>query len=282
MIIGQALRIVLIVFVSLILSQNGFAWGEKGHKLITRKAIELLPKEMNFFMKWSAEIEDLSVEPDRRRNYDSTEHPKHFIDIDFYKEFNAGTMIFDKQELLKIYGDSIVTAMGILPWTIVDTYNALVKAMKEKNRDRILILSGDLAHYIGDASQPMHTILNYDGQLSGQNGIHRRYESVMVDRYLDDIKNSMSIKPPFYIEDKLNFVFDFITESFSYHPVLFDADLNAHAISNSTENDEYYRILWFRTKYVTQRQFSSASGAIASLFYSSWSDAGKPDLNNAN
>lgn len=273
---------IFILFVSLILSQNGFAWGEQGHKLITRKAIELLPKEMNFFKKWTAELEDLSVEPDRRRNYDNTEHPKHFIDIDFYKEFNAGKMIFDKHELLKIYGDSIVTAMGILPWTIDDTYIALVKAMKDKNRDRILILSGDLAHYVGDASQPMHTILNYDGQLSGQKGIHARYESRMVDQYLDEIKNSMSSKPAFYIEDKMNFIFDFITESFSYHPVLFDADLKANSVSGSTNNDDYYRLLWFRTKYVTKRQFSSASGAIASLFYSAWVDAGKPDLKNVN
>ena len=34
-----------------------------------------------------------------------------------------------------------------------------------------------LGHYIADANEPLHTTLNYDGQLTNQDGIHAFWES---------------------------------------------------------------------------------------------------------
>ena len=74
-----------------------FGWGDQGHKLINNKAVALLPAELQSFTKWKDYITLHSVDPDNRKRDDKTEAPKHFIDIDFYKEFINGKMIEDKK-----------------------------------------------------------------------------------------------------------------------------------------------------------------------------------------
>ncbi len=61
---------------------------------------------------------------------------------------------------------------GIVPWHVPLVYSMLKKAFMEKNSERILYLSASLGHYIGDAHVPLHCTKNYNGQLTGQNGIH--------------------------------------------------------------------------------------------------------------
>lgn len=255
-----------------------FAWGEEGHMLIARKAVLLLPEEMSAFKQWAEFLEEHSPDPDKRKRADKSEDPKHYIDIDFYKEFRNGEMIYDKNKLSELYSDSIVKEMGILPWATIDTYNNLVQAFRDKNRDRILFYSSDLAHYVADGHQPMHTMINYDGQLTNQKGIHSRYEIHMVNRYLNELDNSFYQQFPFYVNNPLDFVFYYITTANVISSVLYDADAKAFEETASRDSEEYYRILWFRTKYITVLQMNSAANHLASLIYSAWTDAGKPDL----
>lgn len=271
-----------IILIIIILTFNIFGWGEDGHKLITRHALKLLPAEMAGFKSFNDYIIKHSIDPDLRRRDDNSEAPRHFIDVDFYNEFNTGNMITDKAKLIELYGDSIVTAMGILPWATVETFENLTKAFKEKNRDRILILAADLAHYIQDGHQPMHTILNYDGQLSEQKGIHARYESKMVSRYLNEIENTLDPDTAEFVLSPLQYIFNYITFTNSLNPVIFDADNHANKYAASRESDEYYRLLWFKTKYITNLQMENAAAALASLIYTAWKNAGKPDFKEIN
>lgn len=63
-----------------------------------------------------------------------------------------------------------------MPWHIDRvTYN-LTEAFKNKDAEKIVRLSADLGHYIADASVPLHTTDNYNGQLTGQEGIHGFWE----------------------------------------------------------------------------------------------------------
>ena len=41
------------------------------------------------------------------------------------------------------------------------------------------------AHYAADLTQPLHTTRNYDGQLTGQSGVHARFESELVNALAD-------------------------------------------------------------------------------------------------
>ena len=268
---------ILIINASLI-----FPWGEEGHKLISKKAVEFLPKEMEVFKQWGSYLSEHSIDADNRKEQDKSEGPKHYIDIDYYKEFLNGEMIKDKQQLTALYSDSVVTKIGLLPWATLETFENLKKAFKEKNRDKILILAADLGHYVEDGHQPMHTILNYNGQLTNQKGIHARYEITMVDRYLNEIMNSMTAGEVSHIDDVSSFIFNYITNANSVNDVLFSADNFAFNNTGSRENDDYYKLLWFRTKYITCIQFNSAATDLATLLYTAWVEGGKPSLSEIN
>ncbi|MDR3611056.1 MAG: hypothetical protein P4L27_10875 [Ignavibacteriaceae bacterium] len=255
-----------------------FGWGDQGHKLINNKAVALLPAEMQDFTKWKDYITLHSVDPDNRKKDDKSEAPKHFIDIDFYKEFNAGKMIENKKDLVAIYGDSMVTKQGLLPWATLDTYNKLIQAFKDKKKDAVLLYTSDLGHYVGDGHQPMHTMLNYNGQLTNQKGVHARYEIKMVDKYIKEIEASITKADVKKINDPFQYIFDYIANANSVQPVLLDADLYAAKSAGSNDNDEYLRLMWFKTRYVTEIQFNTAVTDFASLIYSAWIEAGKPDL----
>ncbi len=272
------------IFLFVVLLPMGFiySWGEKGHQIISKNAVELLPKEMDSFKAWKDYIVQHSSDADIRRKSDKTEAPRHYIDIDFYKEFLSGNMIENKDELISKYGDSTVTANGILPWATQETLNNLTEAFKEKNRDKALIYAADLGHYVADGHQPMHTTVDYNGQLTDQKGIHFRYEVTMVDKHintLEQVKDSSYIN---YVENPLSFIFSYISNANSVNVVLLDADKLAHQEAGSTENNNYYRIMWFRTKYVTEIQFKTAEEDLASLFYTAWLNAGKPVFKDIN
>ncbi len=262
----------------LIPSLISFGWGDEGHQTITLFAMKLIPHQMKMPDNMATAIVEHSIDPDHRKREDKTEGPKHFIDIDFYKEFQDGNMIMSRDSLDKIYGEKVVTREGVLPWATEDTYRELVNAFKAKDREKIILYASDLAHYVGDGHQPMHETVNYNGQLSNQKGVHARYESNMVNDYIDEIKSSFEKQKPFYVKDLQNYIFNYLYESNSYLEVLLSADKFASEKTGGRFDKEYYRLLWFKTKYVTENEFNSAALSLASLIYSAWRDAGKPSL----
>ena len=66
------------------------------------------------------------------------------------------------------------------------TKEELQKAFEAKNVDLILKYSADIGHYIGDAHVPLHTTENYNGQMTGQKGIHGLWESRLVEINAED------------------------------------------------------------------------------------------------
>jgi len=276
----KSYKFLILVLFTIVFTGSLSAWGHKGHSLINKKAIESLPDEMNGMKSWEEYMTEHASDPDKRREWDKTEFPKHFIDIDFYKEFRQGKMIQDKEKLAEVYPDSVIKSMGILPWATMDTFNKLVEAFKNGNLEKAQLYACDLGHYVADAHQPMHNIMNYNGQLSGQKGIHARYEETMIDKFSGEMD---SIIEPFnvrYINEPLDYVFNYISNSNSVASVLFNADNFAFKECSSRESDEYYNLLWFRTKYVTKIQFTTAAQDLASLIYTAWIKAGKPSFNN--
>jgi len=74
---------------------------------------------------------------------------------------------------------------GILPFYIPQLYLKLVHAFKFKDLKNILRLAADLGHYVGDAHVPLHTSSNYNGQLTGQTGLHAFWESRIPELFAD-------------------------------------------------------------------------------------------------
>ena len=45
----------------------------------------------------------------------------------------------------------------------------------------VLTYSGILGHFVGDASQPYHSTIDHDGEKTGQGGVHKYFETDLVD-----------------------------------------------------------------------------------------------------
>jgi hypothetical protein len=270
----KTLLIIILIPIALL------GWGGKGHNIITKYAMQLLPVEMNLSIDIKDDIIAHSIDPDLRKRDVKDEYPKHFIDIDFYKEFREGKMIQSYDSLLSIYGDSVVTDMGTLPWATLQSYSYLVDAFMQKDKQKIILYGSDISHYIEDGHQPQHTTLNYNGQLTNQTGIHFRYESDMINKFLNEIEDRYYAIQPGYISDLSGYIFDFISESNSYNELILIADRQASELTSGVFNDDYYKLLWFKTKYVTFNRVSMGANRTASLIYSAWVDAGKPQLDH--
>jgi hypothetical protein len=258
-----------------------FGWGDKGHKIIAVFAMKQLPAQMKFSEEFKSEIVDHSVDPDNRKRDDKSEGSKHFIDIDFYKEFSDGIVIMSRDSLNKLYGEQVVTKEGILPWATEIAYFRLINAFKEKDKDKVLFYASDLAHYVADGHQPLHATVNYNGQLSDQKGVHFRYEIEMLDYYLPVVEKNYNDQIPFYIVSSIpSMIFNYIAEANNYVELILSADKFAAKKTDGKFDSEFYRLLWFKTKYITMNEINSAALSLSSLIYSAWMDAGKPILEN--
>ncbi|CAN0255780.1 unnamed protein product, partial [Chrysoparadoxa australica] len=121
-----------------------------------------------------------------RRYVVDAEAPRHYIDLDVYGDsavYKLPRYWFDAVEL---YGEDSLQAYGIVPWHISAVHYWLTQAFANQDPDAILRLSADLGHYIGDANVPLHTTENYNGQLTGQYGIHGFWESRLPELFFDD------------------------------------------------------------------------------------------------
>jgi hypothetical protein len=207
-----------IVFVTFILAATSivFGWGDKGHKIITLLAMRQLPAEMKLFDQFKSKIVTHSVDADYRKKDDYSESPKHFIDIDYYKEFLDGKMITFFDTLTSIYGEKNVIKEGILPWATEQAFYKLIEAFKSNNRSDIILYMSDLAHYVGDGHQPQHATINYNGQLIDQKGIHFRYEIDMLDRYQNEINDKCEAGKLEHVKQLRGYIFDYITEANNY------------------------------------------------------------------
>jgi hypothetical protein len=157
------------------------AWGFYGHKRINRMACFTLPPEMFGFYKRHIDfITDHAVDPDKRRYAVDGEAQRHYIDIDHYA--HGGVDPFEVvprkwNDAVAKYSEDTLQAYGIVPWHIEVMFGRLVNAFQRGDVDRILRNSAEIGHYVGDAHVPLHTTENYNGQLTGQHGIHAFWES---------------------------------------------------------------------------------------------------------
>ena len=153
-------------------------WGFYAHRMINRQAVFSLPPEMFGFYKHHLDyLTENAVNPDRRRYAVEGEEENHFLDADVY-----GDTVFEYlpkywREAVALVGEDTLRAYGIVPYTIQRYAYRLTEAFRAGDAEAILRLSSDLGHYLGDAHVPLHTTENYNGQLTGQYGIHGFWES---------------------------------------------------------------------------------------------------------
>lgn len=177
------------------------AWGADGHRDIGRAALRALPAEVPAFLKTEAvvwQVGELAREPDRSKGaghpHDDDLDPGHFLDLNDDGTIAGGPSISAMPVNRAAYEKALQGVgtdsykQGYLFYSIVDGYQQLVKdfaywrvdSVGEKTeadpvkqawyaKDRALreaIIVRDLgywSHFVGDASQPLHVTVHFNG-----------------------------------------------------------------------------------------------------------------------
>lgn len=284
----------IVVFLLLsIWPRDAGSWGFWAHRRINRIAVFTLPPEMIGFYKSHINfMTEKSVNPDKRRYAIKAEAPRHYIDIDHYGEYPFNNVPREWDKAVAKFTEDTLQQYGIVPWHVVRMKNWLENAFRERDRDQILRLSADIGHYIGDAHVPLHTTLNYDGQLTGQDGIHGLWESRLPE-LLGDTYNYF-VGEIRYVEDPLQTIWEVVLASHSKKDSVlrlerqldeqFPDDKRFSYIKRGqstvvkTFSKEYAQAYSDSLNGMVERRMRKAIRTTGSFIFTAWVDAGQPDL----
>lgn len=258
-------------------------------------AVFTLPPDMVGFYKHHIDfITEHAVDPDKRRYAVEGEAQRHYIDIDHYAKDSADPFTLVparwKQAVEKFTEDTL-QAYGIVPWHIEVMVYRLTQAFKEENVEKILRTSAELGHYVGDAHVPLHTTENYNGQLTGQKGIHGFWESRVPELFSKDY--NYFVGKAAHIKNVNEMAWNTVKEShYQVDSVLgFERELNksfdpdkkyAYETRGRTlvqvYSEDYSRQYSNMLNHMVERKMRKAIVAVGSLWYTAWVNAGQPNL----
>lgn len=268
-------------------------WGFFAHQRINRVAVFTLPPEMfPFFKHHIRYLTENAVNPDKRRYAVEGEAEKHYIDLDVYGDSAFYKMPRRWDEAVARYSEDTLRAYGIVPWEIARMKYLLTEAFRERNTAKILRLAADLGHYIGDANVPLHTTQNYNGQLTGQHGIHGFWESRLPELFSDDY--DYFFEKAAYVKSPLGRAWQAVGEA---HAALdsvlrFERELTAqlgddrkyayetrNGLTVRTYSRPFSEAYHRRLAGQVERRMRASIKMVGDFWYTCWLDAGQPDLN---
>jgi hypothetical protein len=272
----------------ILLSFPAFTWGFFAHKKINQLAVFTLPPEMLSFYK--EHIDYLAVhstDADKRRHAVKGEAERHYIDLDHYGAEPFDSIPKKWKEAVTKFSEDTLRAYGIVPWQIERMVFDLTDAFKEMNVDRILYVSANLGHYIGDAHVPLHTTENYNGQLTNQVGIHGFWESRLPELFSE--KWNFFTGRSRYIDDPNQEIWKIIKESFTAKDSVLQIEARlstewstdkkyGHEGNKKVYSAEFSEAYNKKLNGMVERRMRGAISAIGSFWYTAWVNGGQPDL----
>jgi hypothetical protein len=195
-------------------------WGEVGHYTIGARACDLVgPAELRAFFVANrtrisfdlaalaaghyktgtadvfhplADVPDTVWKAHKRGWLRGHEGPNHFADMDDPASHSDPTTLMsmfesDASTVTPAAWDAFYTAKsvppsdrGLLPFRVAQLYRITVQSLTAKDVTTALAACGVMAHYVGDACQPLHASRWHDGRNPAEKGVHSDYETAMV------------------------------------------------------------------------------------------------------
>jgi len=268
--------VALVVLLLLVASPVSFGWGENARRLITDKAVDTLPDEMQSWFQSNryALIQHVNAVAEAEAKI-PTGSRNNFIELDHYGPFPFAELPRSYTDAVEKFSKRTVRAHGQLPWEIGLYSKKLTDALRAHNWEEARIDAATLAYYISAAHDPFRSTTNNDGTLSGQPGVNDRFGVGLVDHY----QRFFFMRPneAAFIRDPTDHAFEMSLNAHSWLENILLADRRAHA-GLSAYNDEYYDRFYAYAGAVLIRQLTDASTDIGSYWMSAWINAGRPQL----
>lgn len=281
------MRLCLALVLCLAAPAPSFAWGFAAHKAIADRVIALLPPELRpLFERARATFVERSVDPDmwRTAGWDA-EPPNHFLDIDHeaFGPYPFDGLPRDLDAAVQKFGRAFFDTQGRLPWRTQEFYGNLQRAFTRLTRpnppaflaDNIVFYAAILTHYISDGHVPLHAVTNYDGQLTGQNGLHGRWESELFERNQSRVVFKPVPRGP--VTQPRDFMFEVLLASNRLAAAVFDADRRA-AEGREFYDDAYFAAFAASQLPVVEQRMNESIAAVAAAITGAWEQAGRPAM----
>jgi hypothetical protein len=268
------------------------AWGEKGHVIVNTLAIDAAASRLPAFM--NASRNDLiynSNEPDYWREETNSpmnvaQAPDHFFDSELWGPIS--TIEPDRYKFMeKVAAKKVeLIRVGYLPYAIVEHYGRLVNAFRhwrnattpaarEAARANAVHYAGVMGHYVGDASQPMHMTIHYNGWVQGvpnpnnytYERIHNRYEALYVNAAIEMGMVRAKVTGPKRLNDVFGSIKQHLTQGFNELEPLYQLEKAGEF------NPEQPRPKG--TDFITT-QIARAATLLSDLWCTAWLESGEP------
>ena len=266
--------------------------------MINRLAAITLPADMPSFLRTEAalnEIEYLGPEPDRWRSpaepeLSAAQAPEHFIDL----EPADALGVLPRRRLdfeAKVFASGQrPEKIGLQPWEATEVWERLKAAMREYRRlaaaggesnpdtrsaeQAVLFYAGWLGHYVGDASQPLHTTIQFNGWTGpNPNGyttehtIHWQFEGpfVVANVHAADVRPRMT--PLKAIDgDMFDSYVGYLRHTATYVEKVYQLEKAGGLVgTGSAESREF-----------TAERLAAGASMLRDMIYTAWLESAKP------
>ncbi len=225
----------IIAALIVVIAAPAFGWGHYGHLLVSEAGARTFPLDLPPFVRTLDaidEIRDLGPELDESKGagnpHDADRDPGHYVNIGD-DGTAAGVALTNLPKDREAYDTALRRAntdeyrIGFLPYSLIDGWQQVAKdfaywrvlAIGERTstdpNDRTFFEAqrrlretltlrdiGVWSHYVGDASQPLHTSAHFDGwdRYPNSKGIHSRFETSFVQKNVT-LPAVMTAIPPY-------------------------------------------------------------------------------------
>jgi len=286
------MRSLLAILLTLFIPVSAWAWGEKGHLMINQVAIDAAAAKLPEFMNAAREqIIYNGFEPDRWRREEKSpmniaQEVDHFFDSEKWGAIS--TIPSDRysflQQLVERKGD---LKTGYVPYAIIENYGRLVNAFrfwrsaKTPNERKsaganAIYVAGVMGHYVGDASQPMHSTIHHHGwaarvpnpqHFTTDTGIHSRYESAYVDAAIDASSVRRNVRVPQRLANVWDSIKQYLSQSLAEVVPLYELE----KVGEFNPDRPRTR----GTDFIAA-ELSRAGTMLAALWYTAWLESAEP------
>lgn len=275
-------------------SQSALAWGNEGHRMINKLAASTLPAAVPAFLRSDAavkEIEYLGPEPDRWRSraepeLSAAQAPEHFIDLepaDALGPLPRNRLDFEAKAFA---AGQRPEKIGLQPWEADEVWERLKAALREYRslsaagqdtrpvEQAAIFYAGWLGHYVGDASQPLHTTIQFNGWTGpNPNGyttghqIHSQFESQFVAANLHEPDVRAKMTEPKAIEgDLFDSYVAYLRHTATYVEKVYQLEKAGGFTGAGTAESRDF----------TAERLAAGASMLRDMIYTAWIESAKP------
>jgi hypothetical protein len=262
--------------------------------MVNRLAAQGLPADVPAFLRAEAslnEIEYLGPEPDRWRSpaepeLSAVQGAEHFIDLEPADALGPLPRRRFDFEAKVFAANQRPEKVGLQPWEATEVWERLKAALREYRHlssahedtrsveAAVVFYAGWLGHYVGDAAQPLHTTIQYNGW-TGPNPqgyttaheIHWQFEGVFVAANLHAAEVQPKMTPARAVEgDMFDSYVAYLRHTATYMEKVYQLEKAGGFVgAGSVESREF-----------TAERLAAGASMLRDMIYTAWLDSAKP------